>query len=210
MRKWVWIAMTLLMVPWAMAVGKKPTATDVEPESLTPFTGAALLVRTNAQGQVANMEVLTSSSRYKVLTNGIDALTLKGLAKINDKPVDFKGEIAQVSNVLCVRVVGPIKDVTPSLSGVSMRATKTEDKGKVSYMIQITAGKYLYTVSQDKVEPAVLDGLVKLNGKLVDVEGEILQSTMSIRLTGSVKEARGSKKPEKEKEKEKKPSKKSK
>lgn len=194
MKRALWIAAVLMMAaPGVMAAGKKVATTDVEPESLTAFTGAPLLVTTNAQGQVAQIEVMTSSSRYKVLTNGMDSLTLKGLAKLNDKPVDFKGEIAQVSNVLCVKVSGSIKDVTPSLSGVSMD-TRKDDKGKVS-TVQITAGKYLYTLAIDKLEPAFLEGLIKFNGKPVDIEGEISQSTMRVILKGTIKEGRAAKKP---------------
>lgn len=189
-------AVLVMTAPGVMAVGKKAAKVDVEPESLTSFMGASLLATTNAQGQLAKLEVMTSpSSRYQVLTNGMDSLTLKNLAKLKDNPVDFKGEIAQVSNVLCVKVSGSIKDMTPSLSGVSLGVQK-DLNGKV-VAVTVKAGKFDYRLSLAGLEPDFLDGLSKFNGKLVDIEGEIQHSKESVVLTGTIKESRGGKKTEK-------------
>jgi VCBS repeat-containing protein len=186
-----------------MAAGKQDSD---ELSSTTSFSGVPLLVTTNAQGELKSVSIQTTSSRYALLTNGMDIITLRNLIKMNDRPVELKGEISQVGNALCLKVIGPIKDLTPSLSGMSLSATVDSKSGEVTQItVRSADGKYSYKLVVDKSKSDALKILAKLNGKLVDVEGEISQSKMSITVTGAVRESRASalKKPPSSKKKSK-------
>jgi len=162
---------------------------SMEPSSATSFDAVALLVATNAQGNVSHVTFKTASSVYEIATNGMDHGTLMGLLKLNDKPVNLKGEVSMVGQKLIVKLIGGVKDMTPSLSGMSMGVGSDSKTGLITTAKVTTAdGKFTYELALDKLTPDAVKGLAKWNRKIVHIEGDISQSRMRITLTGAIRE----------------------
>ena len=191
MMRWtVLAALMLCMQSWAKE--------DEGPASVSLFTGACLTVVTNAQGQVTSATVLTASALYNLLLKGMDASTLATLAKMNDKPVDIRGEVLQISNALWIKPIGSIKDVTPSLKGMKLTAVMDPNTHQIAAARLATADdSYSYGVVLKKLTPELTKDIVRLNGKKVDVEGEISQGNLTLTITGTIRESKQSSAPKK-------------
>lgn len=197
MKKFVWMRVVTAVVGMGFCTiaAQRTKAESEEPTPLTPLNGALLLVNTNAQGRVVGATIQTSSLHCNLLTNGMDAAALKELAKMNDKPVDLKGEISQVGKDLCVKAVGSIKNMTPSLLG-SVLTAATNAQGQVQLAVRTADSRYTYSVVTTGMSEDVLKGLLKWNGKTVDLEGDIPQSKMCVTPTSAIREAKAPKKVE--------------
>jgi len=191
---WMGVALSIVAgVSVAMGAGKKPAA-DVEPASETTFSGATMLVTTNAGGNVVQATIATTSATYGLLTNGIPVAVLKDWLRFNDRIVDVKGEVSQGAVGLCIKVVGTIRDVTPLLRGGTL-TVRVNDKKEITQVTFAVPDRQLnYGVATNGLPDATIKGLPKLNGMVVDIDGKISPSRGIITDVKSIRPGKVSKK----------------
>ena len=179
MKRLTWIAAVPMM---AAFVGLAGPADDAGPSPVRAFTDATMLVKTNARGAVSVVTIATSRSQsYLVVTNGMSAGSLRDWLKFNDRAVDVKGEVSQVSNKLCLTLSGPVKDVTPSLQGGTLQVNTTKEEKKFMGASYVSSDRrFTYTVETNGLSEAAVNQLIELRGRCVDIDGRISQCVMKI------------------------------
>jgi len=167
------------------------TAENQLPASVLSFAGVALLAPTNAQGGLCEISIRTGSSRYLISTNNLAPTVIQQCIRLHDKPVALKGEVSAQGKDLCLRIIGQIRDMTPSLAGVQLSVT-VDANGKVT-SARITTNdrkldqQFTYDIALNKMTDEELKKIAALNGRIVNIDGEISQSTMKVTLRSPIR-----------------------
>ena len=193
MKRLVWLAMGAAMTMTASAVAAADKkAEEKEDDSIRAFNAAVLTAYTNGFGQVTNMTLPGSWGALNIITNGVPANTVREWGKLHDRAVETKGKFwfDKTNAMWFVKILSPIKDVTPSLKGGILQVTLTEDN-KFSFMLYRTLdNRYSYDVQTNGMNGATLKGYYAYSEKAVEIDGKISQSNMKIYDVRSIRLAR--------------------
>jgi hypothetical protein len=98
---------------------------------VTQLANVAVKVTTNKSGAVSKVLIRTMRSTFEISLKDLAPGALQTLTSLDDKRASMQGELTVTNGVTVVKVIGPIKDVTPTLSGGMLRCVQNQATYKV-------------------------------------------------------------------------------